>query len=173
MATATGLFVAIPGFASYYFFRNRIQAVSSYTEEVINNLFRGMPYAYLAGMNIGDDPSLCRNSQGIHGCRRTAGRIRGTAIASGNGCAEMKIRHATRGGTRVSNRTHVRRASRSARLLHLDNRHERAALRPCHRTARGTECDEEGNGALRGPHQCEMGSRKVGRSRRHREQGHY
>jgi biopolymer transport protein ExbB len=56
VATATGLFVAIPGFASYYFFRNRIQAVSSYTEEVINNLFRGMPYAYLAGMNIGDDP---------------------------------------------------------------------------------------------------------------------
>jgi biopolymer transport protein ExbB len=56
VATATGLFVAIPGFASYYFFRNRIQAVSSNTEEVINNLFRGMPYAYLAGMNIGDDP---------------------------------------------------------------------------------------------------------------------
>ncbi|HEY5768436.1 MAG TPA: MotA/TolQ/ExbB proton channel family protein [Terrimicrobium sp.] len=56
VATATGLFVAIPGFASYYFFRNRIQAVSSSTEEVINNLFRGMPYAYLAGMNIGDDP---------------------------------------------------------------------------------------------------------------------
>ena len=56
VATATGLFVAIPGFASYYFFRNRIQAVSSHTEEVINNLFRGMPYAYLAGMNIGDDP---------------------------------------------------------------------------------------------------------------------
>jgi biopolymer transport protein ExbB len=56
VATATGLFVAIPGFASYYFFRNRIHAVSSYTEEVINNLFRGMPYAYLSGMNIGDDP---------------------------------------------------------------------------------------------------------------------
>ncbi len=56
VATATGLFVAIPGFASYYFFRNRIQAVSSHTEEIINNLFRGMPYAYLAGMNIGDDP---------------------------------------------------------------------------------------------------------------------
>jgi biopolymer transport protein ExbB len=56
VATATGLFVAIPGFASYYFFRNRIYAVSSYTEEVVNNLFRGMPYAYLAGMNIGDDP---------------------------------------------------------------------------------------------------------------------
>ena len=56
VATATGLFVAIPGFASYYLFRNRIQAVSSHTEEVINNLFRGMPYAYLAGMHIGDDP---------------------------------------------------------------------------------------------------------------------
>ena len=30
--------------------------MSSYTEEVINNLFLGMHYAYLAGMNIGDDP---------------------------------------------------------------------------------------------------------------------
>jgi biopolymer transport protein ExbB len=56
VATASGLAVAIPGFACYYFFRNRIHGVSSYTEEVINNLFRGMPYAYLAGMNIGDDP---------------------------------------------------------------------------------------------------------------------
>ena len=80
VATATGLFVAIPGFASYYFFRNRIQAVSSYTEEVINNLFRGMPYAYLAGMNIGDDPSLCRDSQGISE-RGSAGRVCGAAIA--------------------------------------------------------------------------------------------
>jgi biopolymer transport protein ExbB len=56
VATASGLFVAIPGFASYYIFRNRIHAVSSYSEEVINGLFRGMPYEYAAGMLVGDDP---------------------------------------------------------------------------------------------------------------------
>ena len=56
VATASGLFVAIPGFASYYFFRNRILAVASYAEELINNLFRGMPYGYLAGMTFGDEP---------------------------------------------------------------------------------------------------------------------
>ncbi len=56
VATASGLFVAIPGFACYYIFRNRIHAVSSHAEEVINHLFRGMPYAYLANMAIGDEP---------------------------------------------------------------------------------------------------------------------
>lgn len=56
VATASGLFVAIPGFASYYIFRNRIHAVSSYVEEIINSLFRSMPYEYIVGISIGDDP---------------------------------------------------------------------------------------------------------------------
>jgi biopolymer transport protein ExbB len=56
VATATGLFVAIPGFAFYYYFGNRITATTAYTEDVINSLFRGMPYALLAGVQIGDDP---------------------------------------------------------------------------------------------------------------------
>lgn len=56
VATASGLFVAIPGFASYYIFRNRIHAVASYAEEVINSLFRGMPYPYFVNMVIGDEP---------------------------------------------------------------------------------------------------------------------
>ena len=73
--------MAIPGFASYYFFRNRIQAVSSHTEEVINNLFRGMPYAYLAGMNIGDDPIYAAIPEGIHGRHRAVGRVCRAAIA--------------------------------------------------------------------------------------------
>lgn len=56
VATASGLFVAIPGFASYYYFRNRIYAVSSYVEDILNNLFRKMPYEYLAALTIGDEP---------------------------------------------------------------------------------------------------------------------
>lgn len=56
VATASGLFVAIPGFASYYIFRNRIHAVSSYAEEIVNSLFRGMPYEHAAGLAVGDEP---------------------------------------------------------------------------------------------------------------------
>lgn len=56
VATATGLFVAIPGFACYYVFRNRIHAVSSYAEEIINSLFRGMPYEWAVGLVVGNEP---------------------------------------------------------------------------------------------------------------------
>lgn len=56
VATASGLFVAIPGFAFYYVFRNRIHAVSSYAEEIINGLFRGMPYEWAVGLIVGDEP---------------------------------------------------------------------------------------------------------------------
>lgn len=56
VATATGLFVAIPGFSFFYFFRNRIVSTTAYTEDIINGLFRGMPYDQLAGIPIGDEP---------------------------------------------------------------------------------------------------------------------
>ena len=55
-ATATGLFLAIPGFAFYYFFRNRIASTTAHAEDVINGLFRGMPYEELDGVVIGDEP---------------------------------------------------------------------------------------------------------------------
>lgn len=55
VATASGLFVAIPGFACYYIFRNRIYAVSSYAEEIINSLFRGMPYDWAVGLVVGNE----------------------------------------------------------------------------------------------------------------------
>ena len=126
VATATGLFVAIPGFASYYFFRNRIQAVSSHTEEVINNLFRGMPYAYLAGMNIGDDPiyaAIPRNTWRPPSSRQS--------LPSSNSSAQV-LRHedqiAARGGPWVPNRAHVRRSPRFARLLHFHHGDECLAL---------------------------------------------
>ena len=56
VATASGLFIAIPAFAFYYVFGNRITAMTAYTEDIINGLFRGMPYRQLIGVKIGDEP---------------------------------------------------------------------------------------------------------------------
>ncbi len=56
VATVSGLFLAIPGFAFYYFFRNRIASTTTHAEDVINGLFRGMPYEELDGVVIGDEP---------------------------------------------------------------------------------------------------------------------
>jgi biopolymer transport protein ExbB len=55
VATLTGLAVAIPAFFSYYIFGNRITATSAYAEDVINSLFRGMPYEQFVGIQIGDE----------------------------------------------------------------------------------------------------------------------
>ena len=56
VATATGLFVAIPAFAFYYVFSNRITSVTVFAEDVISSLFRGMPYHEFAGLEVGDEP---------------------------------------------------------------------------------------------------------------------
>ena len=56
VATATGLFVAVPGFTFYYVFRNWITGATAYAEEHINLLFRAMPYEELAGMWFDDEP---------------------------------------------------------------------------------------------------------------------
>ena len=56
VATATGLFVAVPGFTFYYVFRNWITGATAYAEEHINLLFRAMPYDELAGMWFDDEP---------------------------------------------------------------------------------------------------------------------
>jgi len=56
VATASGLFVAIPAFGAFYFFRNRVAAVTMHVEDVINGLFRRIPYSELAGAHIGDEP---------------------------------------------------------------------------------------------------------------------
>jgi biopolymer transport protein ExbB len=56
VATATGLFIAIPAFAFYYVFSNRITAVTAFAEDVVSNLFRGMPYEEFRGLEVGDEP---------------------------------------------------------------------------------------------------------------------
>ncbi len=56
VATATGLFVAIPAFTAYYIFRNWTTEATAYCEDHVNALFRGMPYQAMGGLYYGDDP---------------------------------------------------------------------------------------------------------------------
>lgn len=55
MATASGLFIAIPAFISYYIFRNRSQMVIVYADDKINQLVQDIPYEELSGVHIGEN----------------------------------------------------------------------------------------------------------------------
>ena len=54
VATATGLFVAVPAFMAYYFLRNRLQSAMQEVEYEAFNLFRKLPYHLAEGVHIGD-----------------------------------------------------------------------------------------------------------------------
>ena len=54
LATAAGLFIAIPAFVSYYIFRNVSQASIVYADDIVNLLVTDIPYEELAGMQIGE-----------------------------------------------------------------------------------------------------------------------
>ena len=56
VATASGLFIAIPAFTFYYVFRNWITGATAYCEDHINTLFRGMPYHDLERVYFGTEP---------------------------------------------------------------------------------------------------------------------
>jgi len=55
VATASGLFIAIPAFMAFYFLRNRSMDAIHHIQDIINGLFRKMPYESLADVNIGDE----------------------------------------------------------------------------------------------------------------------
>jgi len=55
VATASGLFIAIPAFGAFYFLRNRAVKAMHDVEDVISALFRKMPYEYAVGAHIGDE----------------------------------------------------------------------------------------------------------------------
>ncbi len=56
VATASGLFIAIPAFTFYYVFRNWITGATAYAEDHLNTLFRGMPYHEMQGIYFGTEP---------------------------------------------------------------------------------------------------------------------
>lgn len=55
MATASGLFIAIPAFISYYVFRNRTQMVIVHADDIINRMVSGVPFDELQGIQIGEN----------------------------------------------------------------------------------------------------------------------
>jgi biopolymer transport protein ExbB len=55
MATASGLFIAIPAFIAYYVFRNMTQNVVVHADGQINELIGEIPYEELAGLRIGEN----------------------------------------------------------------------------------------------------------------------
>lgn len=55
VATASGLFVAIPAFGMFYFVKARATGMIHDINDTVNMLFRAMPYGKLAGSKFGDD----------------------------------------------------------------------------------------------------------------------
>jgi biopolymer transport protein ExbB len=55
VATASGLFVAIPAFMAFYFLRNKLQGSIHHLQEECERLFRNAPYDYLANADVGQE----------------------------------------------------------------------------------------------------------------------
>ncbi len=55
LATASGLFIAIPAFVSYYVFRNRAQMAIVNAEDRLNSLVEDVPFEELQGVRIGEN----------------------------------------------------------------------------------------------------------------------
>jgi biopolymer transport protein ExbB len=55
IATASGLFIAIPAFGAFYFLRNRAVKALHEVEDMMSLLFRKMPYELAVGVHIGDE----------------------------------------------------------------------------------------------------------------------
>lgn len=54
LATASGLFIAIPAFIFYYIFRNKAQVAIVHADDQINRLLQDIPYDELQGIKIGE-----------------------------------------------------------------------------------------------------------------------
>lgn len=55
VATASGLFIAIPAFMAYYLLANRINKGVHDITEIVTGLFRAFPYAEIEGRQVGDE----------------------------------------------------------------------------------------------------------------------
>jgi biopolymer transport protein ExbB len=55
LATASGLFIAIPAFIFYYYFRNRINDATVYADSELNRLVEDIPFDEVQGMRIGEN----------------------------------------------------------------------------------------------------------------------
>ncbi len=55
LATASGLFIAIPAFIFYYYFRNRISDSIVYADSELNHLVEDIPFDEVQGLRVGDN----------------------------------------------------------------------------------------------------------------------
>ncbi len=81
LATASGLFIAIPAFVCYYIFRNRSQMVIVHADDKINELISDIPYEELAGVRIGENFSAGAGAPGT-----AAGESRRVSMALTTNC---------------------------------------------------------------------------------------
>jgi len=52
VATASGLFIAIPAFGMFYMLRSRSNSAMHHIQDLMQELFRKMPYEHMAGLHI-------------------------------------------------------------------------------------------------------------------------
>ena len=78
LATASGLFIAIPAFVAYYIFRNMSQASIVYADDIVNTLVTDLPYDELAGMQVGENFAAA----GMPQMARPVGTTTGTVAAA-------------------------------------------------------------------------------------------
>jgi biopolymer transport protein ExbB len=55
LATASGLFIAIPAFIFYYYFRNRISDSIVYADSELNHLVEDIPFDDVQGLRVGEN----------------------------------------------------------------------------------------------------------------------
>lgn len=85
LATASGLFIAIPAFVSYYIFRNISQMVIVHADDVVNSLLVDIPYDELTGVQIGENFSAGVALPGASGGARKVSMALTTACPVCNG----------------------------------------------------------------------------------------
>lgn len=85
LATASGLFIAIPAFVAYYVFRNMSQMVIVHADDVVNNLLIDVPFDELSGVTIGENFSTGAQMEGATGGARKVSMALTTACPVCNG----------------------------------------------------------------------------------------
>ena len=69
-ATASGLFIAIPAFIFYYYFRNRGTIVLVNADDKLNRLIEDIPFEELAGVRIGENFEAGAGAPGVSNASR-------------------------------------------------------------------------------------------------------
>ena len=67
VATASGLFIAIPAFTAFYFLRNRAAKILHDVQDTLAGLLRKVPYDKLAGAHIGGEELYAADPEWWHG----------------------------------------------------------------------------------------------------------